>query len=87
MLTLKEITDLLKENGLYKEIIIDGDWYYTVPEKAARAEVTDLSYDSRKVSDGTLFFCKGLKFNPEYLASAIKEGQPQRSLNLFIQTS
>ena len=36
MLTLKEITNLLKENGLYKEIIIDGDWYYTVPEKAAR---------------------------------------------------
>ncbi|MBD7894154.1 UDP-N-acetylmuramyl-tripeptide synthetase [Limosilactobacillus sp. Sa3CUN2] len=74
MLTLKEITDLLKENGLYKEIIINGDWYYTVPENTANAEITDLSYDSRKISDGTLFFCKGLKFNPEYLASAIEKG-------------
>ena len=74
MLTLKEITDLLKENGLYKETIINGNWYYTVPEDAAKAEITDLSYDSRKVSDGTLFFCKGLRFNPEYLVSAIKNG-------------
>ena len=34
---------------------------------------TSVSYDSRKVTQGTLFFCKG-NFRPEYLAMAKDQG-------------
>src|SRR5699024_11528820 len=34
---------------------------------------TSVSYDSRKVKSGTLFFCKG-NFLPKYLASAKEKG-------------
>ena len=36
--------------------------------------ITHLSYDSRNVKAGTLFFCKGAHFEPEYLAQAVKAG-------------
>lgn len=74
MLSLKEMTDLLKEEGLYKETIVNGHWSYTLPDSAARVEPRSLAYDSRKVGDGTLFFCKGNNFNPKYLESAIEAG-------------
>lgn len=42
----------------------------------ARSEtvVTHLSYDSRDVSDGTLFICKGAGFVPAYLQAAAGKG-------------
>jgi len=33
-----------------------------------------LAYDSRAVKPGTLFFCKGAHFEPEYLARAVRAG-------------
>lgn len=35
---------------------------------------TDVSYDSRKVKQGTLFFCKGNNFLPKYLTMAKEKG-------------
>ncbi|MFR0771434.1 MAG: hypothetical protein ACLSH6_04895 [Limosilactobacillus pontis] len=58
MLSLKEMTDLLKAEGLYKETIVNGHWSYTLPSVAAKVVPQSLAYDSRKVADGTLFFCK-----------------------------
>ncbi|MEY8442545.1 UDP-N-acetylmuramyl-tripeptide synthetase [Lactobacillaceae bacterium 24-114] len=74
MLSLKEVTDLLKDAGLYKETIVNGQWFYMVPEAVADLTIDELAYDSRQVSVGTLFFCKGLKFNPDYLKKAIDQG-------------
>lgn len=37
-------------------------------------EINDISYDSREIKDGTLFFCKGLKFKDEYLEDAKIKG-------------
>lgn len=37
-------------------------------------QYTKLSYDSRDVVPGTLFFCKGASFKKEYLEAAIKRG-------------
>lgn len=37
-------------------------------------EVRAISYDSREVVPGTLFFCKGLHFKASYLQEAIKKG-------------
>lgn len=37
-------------------------------------QVHDITYDSREVQKGTLFFCKGLAFKKEYLEKAIAAG-------------
>ncbi|MCL2807382.1 MAG: UDP-N-acetylmuramyl-tripeptide synthetase [Coriobacteriia bacterium] len=36
--------------------------------------VTHLAYDSRDIKPGTLFFCKGAHFEPEYLVQAVTAG-------------
>lgn len=38
------------------------------------SEVSDLEYNSRKASEGTLFFCKGENFKSEYLIEAVDKG-------------
>lgn len=53
---------LLDEHHLLKEVVNE--------QKLTFENVT---YDSRKVSDNTLFFCKG-NFKPSYLTSALEKG-------------
>lgn len=53
-----DIVDLLKS----KDILVE----YTDIE----LKIKDITYDSRKVEKGTLFFAKGLHFKDEYLLSA-----------------
>ena len=74
MLTVKQTVAALKERGLFKEIIVDGQWLYDVPEKIADLEFKQLSYDSRAIEPQTLFICKGQRFNPQYLVDAVKKG-------------
>lgn len=64
MKKLKEIYELLKEKSLLSsEVRIEND-----------VLVTDISYDSREVVPGTLFFCKGVKFKEDYLKKALENG-------------
>ena len=58
MLTVKQTVAALKERDLFKEIIVDGQWLYDVPEKIADLEFKELSYDSRAIKPQTLFICK-----------------------------
>lgn len=74
MLTVKQTVAALKERDLFKEIIVDGQWLYDVPEKIADLEFKELSYDSRAIKPQTLFICKGQRFNPQYLVDAVKKG-------------
>lgn len=74
MLTVKQTVAALKERDLFKEIIVDGQWQYDVPEKIADLEFRQLSYDSRVIEPQTLFICKGQRFNPQYLVDAVKKG-------------
>lgn len=60
---LKEYIDFLKEKGL----LIHAD-------AIDREEVKYISFDSRDVTQGTLFICKGVHFKEEYLEDAIKKG-------------
>lgn len=71
---LSEIITILKEAGLFKELIVAGKWHDQAPADLADQSVSDLSYDSRTVQSGTLFFCKGLKFDPKYLTMAANQG-------------
>ncbi len=43
-------------------------------DEYAKTEVTELTFDSRKVTPGTLFIAKGVHFKEEYLFSAIEKG-------------
>ena len=40
----------------------------------AEVEVTNLTFDSRKVTPGTLFIAKGVHFKEEYLFSSLEKG-------------
>ncbi len=43
-------------------------------EEGGQTLVTGVSYDSREVKEGTLFFCKGAHFEPRYLTMALEKG-------------
>lgn len=45
-----------------------------VDPKVGRLMVENLTYDSRRVTEGTLFICKGARFKEEFLLSSIESG-------------
>ena len=57
-----DVINVLKENNVLKE------------HDEANLTFEDLSYDSKKVKENTLFICKGVSFKKEYLESAIEKG-------------
>ncbi|GLB46728.1 UDP-N-acetylmuramyl-tripeptide synthetase [Philodulcilactobacillus myokoensis] len=63
MLTVNEIITLLNEHHLLKSYHLNNN------QKVFK----HVTYDSRKATDQTLFFCKG-NFKPQYLTSAIEKG-------------
>lgn len=63
-LTLTEAVALLKEHDLLVEVV-----------NQSATEFQAVEYDSRKVNaTNTLFFCKGVGFQPQYLTLAIEKG-------------
>ena len=66
-LTLASAADLLKEHHLLREII-QGDVWTDDPARIASADepFAGITYDTRKVTPGTLLCCKG-RFKAEYL--------------------
>ncbi|MHC5217506.1 UDP-N-acetylmuramoyl-L-alanyl-D-glutamate--L-lysine ligase [Enterococcus sp. LJL128] len=73
-ISLTNIRQCLLDEGLLKELTTMTTWSLTIPESFSDTVVDTLSYDSRKVSAETLFFCKGLNFKEEYLKAAVTEG-------------
>ena len=71
---LEEYINLIKDEGLDITVSIPGFEGKDAPAEALCREITGLSCDSRTVSPGTLFVCKGAAFKPEYLAAAIEKG-------------
>ncbi|MEE5987943.1 UDP-N-acetylmuramyl-tripeptide synthetase [Ligilactobacillus equi] len=69
-----KVIKLLKDEGLLKELIYKGNYYYELPIELKQSEFTALSYDSRQVKKDTLFIRKGIHFNEKYLISAIDKG-------------
>lgn len=75
-LTLASAADLLKEHHLLREII-QGDVWTDDPAHIASADepFAGITYDTRKVTPGTLLCCKG-RFKAEYSVSATKPAWP-----------
>lgn len=69
--TFQEFVQLLASEQLLNHAVPDVD---TAKTAAANWQITDLTFDSRKVQPGTLFICKGASFKEEYLKSAIAQG-------------
>jgi UDP-N-acetylmuramyl-tripeptide synthetase len=63
---LQEYLDALEENGLLKES-------FGISEVAS-LDVELVTYDSRKVGFRTLYFCKGVHFDVNYLKDALAKG-------------
>ncbi len=64
-LSLTRYADLMKEAGLLVETNIKAD---------DDIKVLGLTYNSKEVTPGTLFVCKGVHFKEEYLHGAIEKG-------------
>lgn len=74
MIQMKEIVSLLQKEHLLREITVQGDWHYTLPDSLSAVEIEAVTYDSRKVSQNTLFICKGQNFKKRFLEMAIDSG-------------
>lgn len=73
-ISLVTVRECLIKEGLLKEFIFADRWSFQLPTSIATQTFDQLSYDSRKVSPTTLFFCKGLAFKTSYLESAVQAG-------------
>ena len=63
--TLGEYVKLLEEKGMLAECNLQGK---------DGEEIKLLTYDSREVTQGTLFICKGAAFKAEYLKNSMNQG-------------
>ena len=70
MIKIETILDILKTDGLFREIIDQGHYHYNYSDVI----FDSISYDSRTAKENTIFFAKGAAFKKEYLFSAIAQG-------------
>ena len=64
MIRLEQVIEILKKDNNFREISSAGEYYFNWPKEV---NFDQLSYDSRKSTENTLFFAKGLNFKKEYL--------------------
>lgn len=67
---LETALQILKEDHNFRAIVKNDHYYY----HGETWDFQELSYDSREVSEQTLFFAKGHQFKAEYLETAIQQG-------------
>lgn len=72
-LSLQTVLQILKEDNLLKEYLVAGKWNFD-PQLAPTLNFTQITYNSKKVQQDSLFFCKGLNFKAEYLYQALAQG-------------
>lgn len=64
--TLKDYIDSLERENLIEEIVLN--------ELLPSTSVSQIAHNSKNVTSGTLYICKGIKYKPEYLSEAIDNG-------------
>ena len=70
MIKIETVLDILKKDGLFREIIDQGYYHYNY----SHVVFDTICYDSRKAKEKSLFFVKGAGFKKEFLLSAISQG-------------
>lgn len=63
---LKNYIDALEKEGLVEEVYLN--------DLSLSTNIFQIAHNSKNVQNGTLYICKGLKYKPEYLQEAIKNG-------------
>ena len=63
--TMKEFVELLEGRNLLVKAICGGQ---------EETEIQNLTYNSKEVTENTLFICKGAAFKEEYLKEALANG-------------
>ncbi|MTB64484.1 UDP-N-acetylmuramoyl-L-alanyl-D-glutamate--L-lysine ligase [Streptococcus sp. zg-86] len=71
MIKLETVLRILKNDQNFRQILHQGHYFYNWPDKEVFHQI---SYDSRKVDEKTLFFVKGAQFKREFLETAITQG-------------
>lgn len=70
MIKIETIIDILKKDHNFREVIKDGHYFF----HDGGLTFDKISYDSRNVTDSTLFFVKGENFKKEFLEGAVESG-------------
>ncbi|NYS33362.1 UDP-N-acetylmuramoyl-L-alanyl-D-glutamate--L-lysine ligase [Streptococcus danieliae] len=70
MMKLETALQILQADHNFRAIVNQDTFYYQCQDWIFQ----ELSYDSRQVSEQTLFFAKGQQFKAEYLETAIQQG-------------
>ena len=70
MIKIETIIDILKKDHNFREIIKDGHYFF----HDGGLTFDKISYDSRNVTNTTLFFVKGENFKKEFLEGAVESG-------------
>ena len=70
MIKIETIIDILKKDHNFREIIKDGHYFF----HDSGLTFDKISYDSRNVTNTTLFFVKGENFKKEFLEGAVESG-------------
>ena len=70
MIKIETVLDILKKDGLFREIIDQKHYHYYYSDVI----FDSICYDSRKAKEKSLFFVKGAAFKKEFLLSAIAQG-------------
>ena len=70
MIKIETIIDILKKDHNFREVIKDGHYFF----HDSGLTFDKISYDSRNVTDSTLFFVKGENFKKEFLEGAVESG-------------
>ncbi|MBF0843855.1 UDP-N-acetylmuramoyl-L-alanyl-D-glutamate--L-lysine ligase, partial [Streptococcus danieliae] len=70
MMKLETALQILQADHNFRAIVNQDTFYYQGQDWIFQ----ELSYDSRQVSEQTLFFAKGQQFKAEYLETAIQQG-------------
>ena len=70
MIKIETVLDILKKDGLFREIIDQEHYHYNYSDVV----FDTICYDSRKAKEKSLFFVKGAAFKQQFLLSAISQG-------------
>lgn len=70
MISIEQVLDILKQDKNFREVVSNGELHYHF----SGLTFSKISYDSRDVTDNTLFFAKGAAFKREFLEKAVQAG-------------
>lgn len=74
-ISFADVQSILINSNQLRETVHNDKWYYEIKDKKLLDETFDaITYNSKEVSHGSLFICKGEAFKVDYLKEAVNQG-------------